>query len=146
MTKFLHPVAGTFALLMIATFWSASFVSELFGNHAQITAVKTAIPYGFLILIPALAIAGGTGFTRAGKRRGGVLGVKIRRMPVLAANGVLILIPAALFLSWKARHGQFDSLFYGVQLIELAAGGVNLFLLGCNMRDGFRLTGRFRRR
>lgn len=62
MIKYIHPVAGAVAILTIATFWFSTALSELFGSPATITVVKTAIPWGFLVLIPALAAAGGTGF------------------------------------------------------------------------------------
>jgi hypothetical protein len=65
---------------------------------------------------------------------------------LIAANGLLILIPAALFLASKARHGEFDTAFYSVQAIELIAGAANIMLLALNMRDGLRMTGRLRRR
>ena len=63
-------------------------------------------------------------------------------MPFVAANGVVILIPAALFLAWKADGYAFDAAFYAAQVVELVAGAVNLALLGLNVRDGLRLTGR----
>ena len=66
-------------------------------------------------------------------------------MPFIAANGVLILIPSALFLASKARAVEFDTAFYAVQALELAAGAANITLLGLNMRDGVRMKGRFRR-
>lgn len=146
MPKLIHPLAGAVAIAMIAAFWAATVLSELFGSRAAIVAVKTAIPWGFVVLIPALAAAGGTGFALAKTRRGGVIGAKIKRMPIIAANGVLVLIPAALFLAAKAKAHAFDASFYLVQALELAAGLVNLTLLGRNMADGFRLTGRFRAR
>ena len=65
MTRVIHPVAGALALLTIATFWTSTALSELLAPRATVVAVKTAIPWGFLILIPALAAAGGTGFALA---------------------------------------------------------------------------------
>ena len=62
MTKIMHPVAGVLAILTIATFWLSTALSELFASQATIVAVETAIPWGFLLLIPALAAAGGSGF------------------------------------------------------------------------------------
>lgn len=144
--KLVHPVAGVLALLMIATFWLSTALSELFASEATVTAVKTAIPWGFLLLIPALAAAGGSGFALAKGRRGGLVGAKFRRMPWIAANGVLILIPAALFLASKARAAEFDTIFYAVQALELIAGAMNITLLSLNMRDGLKMKGRFRRR
>lgn len=145
MIKNIHPVAGGLAILTIATFWFSTAVSELFGSPATITAVKTAIPWGFLVLIPALAAAGGTGFVLSRGRRVGLIGTKLRRMQFIAANGILILIPSALFLAAKARGAEFGSAFYAVQVLELVAGATNIALLALNMRDGLKLKGRFRR-
>ena len=79
-------------------------------------------------------------------RRTGLVGAKLKRMPLIAANGILVLIPSALFLASKARVGEFDTSFYAVQAIELIAGTANITLLCLNMRDGFKMKGRFRRR
>ena len=146
MLKLIHPVAGTVALLTIATFWLSTALSELFASHATVTAVKSAIPWGFLLLIPAIAAAGGSGFALVQGRRSRVVAAKIRRMPFIAANGILVLIPSALFLAAKAKAGAFDTWFYAVQAIELIVGATNIALLGLNMRDGLRMKGRLRRR
>jgi hypothetical protein len=146
MLKVIHPVAGALALLTIATFWLSTVLTELFASQAAVTAVKTAIPWGFLVLVPALAATGGSGFVLAKGRRGGVLGAKIKRMPLIAANGLVVLIPAALFLAFKARAAEFDTVFYAVQALELVAGAANITLLGLNLGDGLRMKGRLRRR
>jgi hypothetical protein len=146
MSKMIHPVAGTLAILVIATFWVSTALSELFAPQAVVVAVKTAIPWGFLLLIPALAAAGGSGFAVAKGRRAGLVGAKIKRMPLIAANGVLVLIPSALFLAAKVKAAEFDASFYAVQALELAAGAANIALLGLNMRDGFKMRGRLRHR
>lgn len=140
MLKIVHPVAGMIATLTIATFWLSTAISELFLSEAAVIAVKTAIPWGFLILVPALAATGGSGFAWSKGQRQGLVGAKLKRMPFIALNGLLILIPAALFLASKARAGEFDTTFYVVQAVELIAGAANLTLLGMGMRDGLRLT------
>ncbi len=145
MTKIVHPLAGLLAILTIATFWLSTALAEMFASQAVITTVKTAIPWGFLLLIPALGAAGGSGFALAKGRRAGLVGAKLKRMPIIAANGILVLIPSALYLASKARAGEFDTAFYAVQALELAAGAANITLLGLNMRDGLRMKGRFRR-
>jgi len=146
MIKTIHPLAGALALLTIATFWLSTALAELFASEATVIIVKTTIPWGFLVLIPALMAAGGSGFALAGKRRGGIIDTKIRRMPLIAANGILILIPSALFLASKASGGEFDTGFYVAQTLELAAGAANITLLGLNMRDGLKMKGRLRRK
>jgi hypothetical protein len=146
MKKIVHPFAGALALLIIASFWISTVVVEIFGSEAAVIAVKTSIPWGFLILIPALAATGGTGIAMVRRARGGLVGQKFRRMPIIAANGVLILVPSALYLSYKASAGAFDGMFYGVQALELLVGAVNLSLIAMNMRDGLRLSGRIGKR
>ncbi|MBH9536771.1 hypothetical protein I6A82_03535 [Novosphingopyxis sp. YJ-S2-01] len=132
--------------MLIGIFWFSTLIAELFGTKAQIITVKTAIPWGFLLLVPALAAAGGSGAIHSRGRRGGFIDRKMRRMPVIAANGLLVLIPAALFLSWKAGADEIDGAFYAVQALELLAGAVNFTLLALNMRDGLRMTGRLSKR
>jgi len=146
MIKTIHPMAGVLAILTIATFWLSTALAELFASQAVVTAVKTAIPWGFLVLIPALAAAGGSGFTMAKGRRTGLIGTKIKRMPIIAGNGILVLVPSALYLASKARAGEFDTAFYAVQALELVAGAANITLLGLNMRDGLKMRGWFRHR
>jgi hypothetical protein len=55
-----------------------------------------------------------------------------------------VLIPAAIFLNGKAATGEFDALFYSVQVVELIVGVVQLTLMGMNFRDGLRLAGKLR--
>jgi hypothetical protein len=62
----------------------------------------------------------------------------------IAANGMLVLMPAAIFLDLWASAGLFDSRFYLLQGAELIAGAIYRSLM-MNMRDGLRMTGRFRK-
>jgi hypothetical protein len=145
MKKAIHPVAGTLSLILIVTFWLSTALSELFGSQATVVAIKTAIPWGFLLLVPAMMATGGTGLALAQGRRNGLVGTKLRRMQWIAVNGILILMPAALFLGHKAQAGELDVTFYALQTLELAAGATNIALLSLNMRDGLRMKGRLRR-
>lgn len=140
MPRIIHPLAGLLALLTIATFWLSTAISELFLSAAAVSAVKTAIPWGFILLVPALAATGGSGFALSKGMRKGLVEAKRKRMPFIAANGLLVLIPAALFLAYKAQAGAFDASFYAVQVLELIAGAANITLLSLNMRDGLALT------
>lgn len=100
---------------------------------------------GLLVLVPSMAVAEGTGFKLLGNRTGALALRKKRRMMVIGPNGLLVLIPCAFYLASLAANGQFTSTFYVVQAIELVAGLVNLTLMGLNIRDGLRLTGRIAR-
>lgn len=142
----IHPVAGAVALGMITLFWLSTALSELFAGPATVAMVKTLIPWGFLILIPALIGVGASGAHLSRTRRGALVAGKQKRMPFIAANGVLILIPSALFLASRAGAGVFDGAFYGVQAIELIAGALNIALLSLNMRDGLRMRAQRRHR
>lgn len=146
MMKVAHPIAGTLALVMIMTFWASTVFSELFASTVVVTTIKTLIPWGFLILVPALAITGASGFRLGKTWRGKVVTRKRKRMPIIAVNGLLVLIPSALYLSIKAQAGAFDTGFYVIQALELIAGAANITLLALNMRDGLRLSGKLPRR
>ena len=141
----IHSVAAVVATLCIATFFTSSILVELFGSHETIATVKHLIVIpGLFILIPAIAVTGGTGFVLSKGRKGQLVEDKRRRMPFIAANGLLVLVPAAIFLDQWAGTGSFDTKFYIVQGVELLAGAANLSLMGLNMRDGLRMSDRSR--
>lgn len=145
MTSTLHKVSGILAIVTISVFWLATAISEVLGGEAGIVVVKTAVPWGFVVLIPALITAGATGFKLGKGRSAGLIDAKRKRMPILAVNGLLVLIPSALFLAARARAGIFDTAFLMVQGIELVAGAINILLLALNILDGRRMTAGRRR-
>ena len=115
MIRVLHPVAGTIGLLCTAAFWTSMVAVEVLGGPASILAAKAAILRDLLVLLPAMAAAGATGFRMAGRSAEPHVARKRRRMPLIALNGLFVLL----------------------------AGAVNLALMGLNTRDGFALTRRF---
>ncbi len=138
----IHLTAAVIATLCIATFFTSSILVELFGTHESIAMVKRLIVMpGLFILIPAIAMTGGTGFALSNNRKGRLVENKKKRMPFITANGILILLPAAIFLNQWAASGLFDTRFYVVQGLELLAGSINLTLMGMNIRDGLRMSG-----
>ncbi|UWQ77856.1 hypothetical protein K3725_11040 [Leisingera sp. S132] len=141
----IHAIAGGIGFLMILLFWTSTVFSELFASHETIAAVKGFILKGMFILIPAMAIVGGSGMAMGRKRKDAPARAKKKRMPIIALNGLLILVPAAWFLAGKAAAGEFDSTFYLVQVVELVAGTANLTMMGLNIRDGLKMTGRISR-
>ena len=142
MIRALHPIAGATGLLTIATFWTSTVAAEAFGSEAAVLAVKTAILWGLLLLVPALAITGITGVRMARGSTAPRAARKRRRMPVIALNGLLVLVPCAVFLQGRAAAGEFGAAFVVVQAVELLAGAVNLTLIGSNLRDGLALSRR----
>ncbi|WP_063056823.1 hypothetical protein [Nocardia salmonicida] len=146
MTSRIHPIAGGVGLLTVVIFWTSTVVSELSGSKAAIIAVKQAIPWALPILVLALAVTGATGFRSAGDSAMPDLLAKKRRMPFIAGNGLLVLIPSAITLAVLAGRDEFGPLFYGVQTLELLAGATNIVLMSLNARDGLRVTGRLGKR
>jgi len=146
MTLILHRLAATVAILCIAVFFSATIIVELFGTTEAIATLKSLIVWpGLFILAPAVALTGATGFALARSRSGKLVLQKKRRMPFIGINGILVLIPCAVVLDHWASIGSFDTHFYLLQGVELLAGATNLILMGMNMKDGLRMSGRLRR-
>ena len=145
MKRTVHLVAGILATSVIATFFASTVLVELFGSFDAVAKVKALIVTpGLWILIPAIAATGGSGFSLSQSRQRRLLASKKKRMPFIAANGILVLVPSAIFLNLWAAQGMFDTRFYLLQGLELLAGAVNLSLMGLNIRDGLRLSGRLR--
>ncbi len=144
--KIIHRIAGLLATGTIATFLTATLVAWLSGSHTTIALIahRIVVP-GLFILIPALATTGGSGFWLSQSRTGRLVSVKIRRMRLIALNGVLILVPTALFLNHLTHTGSFSTLFMIIQVGEWLAGIVNMTLMGLNIRDGLRMQGRLPR-
>lgn len=146
MTRKIHLLVAVLATLTIAVFFTGTVVVELFGSPDAVASVKRLIVVpGLFILVPAIAATGGTGFALSKRRTGRLVDAKRGRMPIIAANGLLVLVPCAILLDLRASTGAFDAPFYVVQGLELVAGAANLLLMGLNMRDGLRLSGRLRR-
>lgn len=142
-----HRIAAILATLVMAAFFASTVLVEMFGSAQAVASVKAwIVTPGLWILIPAMAVTGGSGFFLSRTRQGRLPQVKGKRMRWIAANGVLVLVPCAILLDRWAAAGAIDATFYVVQTMELMAGAVNLCLMGLNVRDGLRLAGRIGRR
>lgn len=137
-----HAAAGGVALLTILTFWVSTIAVELVGSDRSVVAVKRVTPWGLLVLVPAMAAAGGTGLRLSRAAGGRLVRRKLLRMRVVGALGGLVLVPCVLYLGLTASVDRLGTTFYAVQAVELLAGLVNLTLLAVNVRDGLRLSGR----
>lgn len=138
-------MGAVLSVLCILTFFTSSILVEMIGSPEPVAAVKHLIVFpGLFILVPAIAATGATGMALSKNRKGMLVNHKKRRMPFIGANGILILIPAAITLDHLAAAGSFNTTFYVVQGVELLAGACNLYLMGLNMRDGLKMTGKFR--
>lgn len=147
MKSTIHMIAAILATSLIALFLTTTVIFELFGSPESIATVKRLIVFpGLFILIPSMAVVGCSGFVLSQNRKGKLVENKKKRMPFIGMNGLLILVPDAIFLNQWAAAGALDVKFYVVQSLELIAGSINLALMGMNMRDGFKMTGKFRRK
>ena len=136
----IHISAGLMAMVLIGLFWTSTVATELSGDVALIVMAKTMVLYAMPLLVLAMAATGASGMKLAGSSRAPVIVTKKRRMAVVAANGIGVLVPSAIFLAWRAGSGMFDTWFYAVQALELTAGAVNFTLLVANVRTGRRMT------
>ena len=85
MTQRIHFFAGLLATLTIAGFFSASLFSELLGSKETIVAVKALIVMpGLVVLIPAIAATGVSGFILSKSRQGDSL--QARRSECLSSR------------------------------------------------------------
>ncbi len=143
MIRVLHPIAGAIGLLCIAASWTSTVAVEVLGGPASILAVKTVVLWGFLVLVPAMAAVGATGFRMAGRSAEPHVARKRRRVPLIALNGLFTLLPGAVFLQARAAAGDFGGTFALVHGIRLLTGAMNLALMSLGKRDAFALARRF---
>jgi hypothetical protein len=139
----IHVAAALVATLTILAFLLLAIGAELVPQH--LAAFRRGIAWGLLLLVPALMATGLTGHLLARRHRGRLVADKVQRMQIVAANGLLVLVPSALFLAFRAGNGQVEGMFRVIQLVEIAAGATNFCLLLHNLRDGMRLSGRWSR-
>lgn len=137
-----HAVAGFVGLTLIVLFFTSSVVVELIGDEHAVARVKTLILFGVLVLVPSMMVVGATGRILAGQRDSPLIRAKKKRMIVVAAIGLTVLVPCAVVLQRLAVSGDFDTAFYAIQTVELIGGAVNITLMGLNVRAGRLLAGR----
>lgn len=135
----IHIASAILATLGIAIFWLSTLTAELFMSHASVTTVKMLICYAMFIFVPTMVITGMTGMKMGAKSPHPNIVRKRKRMPIIALNGLLILLPCAIYLYYRATIGMFDTTFYVIQIIEVVAGATNLTLMLLSMRDGITL-------
>lgn len=133
----INKVFTLIAFLSIATFFTSTLIVELFFSHEVVAIVKSLIVCpGLFILVPAMAITGITINKIAKSNKDDkTIKAKQKRMPIIALNGIIILLPAAIYLNILASNGEFSTTFYIIQVFELLAGATNLTLMYKNIRN-----------
>ncbi len=138
--RYFHILFAVVALLTILTFWLSTVIVEILGSHYAIYTVKRAILFGLLLLIPAIMATGISGNILARGKLLGLIKKKKKRMAIIAANGIIILIPSAIILYRLSAVQQFTAFFYSVQGLELIAGAINMILIIMNIIDGVKVS------
>jgi len=139
MLRRVHPLAATLGLLTMLTFWTSTVAVELFATESDVIRLKRILPWGLLLLVPALAVTGATGWLLSRGATSRLITAKARRMPFIAANGLLVLTPCVLALDHLASNRNLGTSFVALQTLELVAGAANLTLMSLNARDGLQL-------
>jgi hypothetical protein len=140
----LHLSGAAGALAVITAFLAASAAIEPFGDAGELRDLRQGILVALPVLIACLATAALTGRRLAGRSRAVVVRRKQRRMQVVAAAGLLVLIPCAVALDVLAAGTASGGLVAALEVTEFLAGGLNLTLLALNFRDGRAMTRRRR--
>jgi len=138
----MHAIAGVLGFLLAATFVASTGISQLAGSPETVALVKDSIWKGMFLLLPCLLVAGATGVSLLGKRTDSLALAKQKRGPIAFMTSLFVLLPSAYFLSSWAANGEFGTLFYVIQTIELLASALCLAMIGANIRDGLALRGR----
>ena len=145
MVRKIHAAAGGGAMLAISGFILITLVAETSGDVTNVISAKETIARGIPVLVAMLVVTGASGHYLGRGWKNSLVQRKRQRMKQVALNGLFILVPCALYLAWKARTGTIDGWFMAVQGLELAAGTLNVALLGRNMGDGIVMWKRRRR-
>lgn len=136
-----HLVATAVATVTISAFFSFSLIAEFIGEDMLIRQVKTAILYCLPVHMVAMPMLAKSGNKLAGHSKNPIIVRKMRRMKLIAFNG-LMLISLAIYLYYRATYAAIDGTFMSVQIVELCFGAFNLGLIGLNIKDGLKLSGR----
>lgn len=140
----IHIFATIIAMLTISSFFSFSLIAELMGDHLFIQRVKTVILYALPILIISMPMLAVSGKKLAGNSKNPLITKKMKRMKFIAFNG-FILISLAIYLYYHTNYKVIDNTFLYFQIAELLFGAINLSLMGMNVKDGLKLSGRNKR-
>lgn len=141
MLQYIHKTTAISAYLLILAFFTSTLLVELLASDTEIILIKKIIFYTVFLLVPLMATAGITGNIIARGIDNATVSAKKKRMPIIALNGICILIPLAYVLHTLAQENAIDSFFFLIQGIELLFGALNIYLMTRNMLDGKNIKG-----
>jgi len=141
----IHIIATAIAALTIATFFISSLAAEINGSETRIRDVKRAILYALPVMLIAMPALGITGNKLAGKSQNPIVVAKRKRMKFVFLNG-MGLITLACFLYYRSHYQTIDNTFLVARVAELALGMTNLIFIALNIKSGFQLSGRLKKK
>lgn len=139
MLRRFHRAAAYLAFTIILCLFLSSIFVEVFGRVEHITLVKTVIIYPIPFLIISMIGAGMSGTVLGKTYHHSSVRKKAKRMPFIAVNGMIILLPLAYVLYTMSINEHFDFIFYTIQAAELVFGGLNIYLMALNIIDAKKL-------
>ncbi len=142
MKRPIHAIAGVLGFLVAASLFTSTVVVNLVGSAAAVATVMWLHFVTIFFQLPTLAGAGATGMSLLGTRTDSLGLEKQKRGPRAFMTTLLVLLPTTGVLWWRSSAGQFDTLFYVLQGVELAALTFCMVQIGLNIRDGLALSGR----
>jgi hypothetical protein len=137
-----HLSAAVGAIAIITTFLLSSTITVLIGNAADVHTLRQWVVFALPLLVGCLAAAALTGRRLARKSRAAVIRRKQRRMQIVAAVGIVVLVPCALILDGLTAGASNGGVVSALEITEILAGAANVTLLALNFRDGRGLTRR----
>ncbi len=141
----IHLISTVIAGLTISSFFTATIISKVINDTLLIMAVKEKIFYALPILLVSMPSVGVSGIKLTGQYKSPVHVAKLKRMKMIAFNGILLIL-LATYLYINSRDGVLGWYFWIAQIVELVLGATNLFLIARNIKAGFTLKGWFRGR
>jgi hypothetical protein len=139
-----HLTATAVATITIGSFLTFSVLAELLGELEFIRFVKLNIVRSLPVLLIAMPALGISGVKLAGKSKNPLVITKLKRMKIIGLNGILLIL-LALFLFYRIKNHGMDTLFLMAQVVELLLGGINLILIGLNLKAGLELSGKLKK-
>ncbi|CCG42001.1 hypothetical protein [Magnetospirillum molischianum] len=135
--ELLHPLAARVTLGLFVLIWGSAVTAGLFADRELLAFIKEVVVWSLFPLVPIAMITAITGLQLTRVRPSQISERKRRRLRLIAAISIVVLLPATLWLDAQAQQDSVDgTLFFIVQGIELAAGLVTLVLMGISVRDG----------
>ena len=135
-----HAAAGISSLTCLLIFLVATINVEYSYSAPEMIAAQGVMLQTMWVYIPLIFTAGGIGYILSKERKERIVQVKKRRMVIIIAVSLFILMPCIYTLANAARYEIAGTIFSRIEILEVLSLILLIALLGLNARDGARLT------